>query len=321
MNRKVALISSYCENEEKIKVLQETIQKLKENNLDVILISPLILPEKIITACDYFFYTKDNEILLWPIKVQMYSAYWKLDEENCLVLKEPSKDYGWAGLNQVKKLTEIALSFDYDYFYYLTYDLEIDENVINGLNNPVDCRVYSSQLGELVWTSGLHLIIFNKKNAEKLSKFINFRDYLKFLNSDLKEGKDALGFLDSLRGVLGFETPPKPVKDRIWINKNFFNHSRIEGSEFFLEKNVLDLKQNLKILFHGNEELVSFNININGSKKSVEIKKLEIFDLGVNPLDFEYGFLEHKGRTIDLVPMVKSIKYSVIKITKNIQFE
>ena len=129
MNKKVALISSYCENEEKIKVLQETIQKLKENNLDVILISPLILPEKIINACDYFFYTKDNEILLWPVKVQMYYNYWKLDEEKYLIIKEPSKDYGWAGLNQVKKLTEIALSFDYDYFYHLIYDLEIDENV------------------------------------------------------------------------------------------------------------------------------------------------------------------------------------------------
>jgi hypothetical protein len=320
MNRKVALISSYCENEEKIKVLQETIQKLKENNLDVILISPLILPEKIVAACDYFFYTKDNEILLWPIKVQMYWVYWRLDEENYLVIKESSRDYGWAGLNQVKKLTQIALSFDYDYFYYFTYDLEIDENVINDLNNPVDCRVYSSQLGELVWSSGLHFMIFNRKNAEKLSELINFKDYLKFLNSDLQEGKDALGFLDSVRGILGFETPPKLVKDRVSINKNFFNHSRIEGSEFFLEKNTLDLKQNLKIVFYADEELVFLDININGLKKSIAIKKFEIFDLGVNPLDFEYGFIEHKGRVIDLIPIVKSIKYSAIKITKNLTF-
>ena len=49
-----------------------------------------------------------------------------------------------------------------------------------------------------------------------------------------------------------------------------------------------------------------------------DLKRLEIFDLGVNPLDFEYGFIEHKGRTIDLIPIVKSIKYSTIKISKNI---
>jgi hypothetical protein len=109
------------------------------------------------------------------------------------------------------------------------------------------------------------------------------------------------------------------VKDKIFINKYFFNHSKVIGSEFFLKKNTLNLKENLQILFFANEEIINFNVSINGSKKSYRGKKLSIFDLGVNPLDFEYGFVEHKDRIIDLVPIVKSIKYSNIEISKNLQ--
>ena len=63
MNKKVALISSFCDSENKIAILNENIKKLKDNNLDVMLISPLVLPEETVKLCDYFFYTKDNVIL------------------------------------------------------------------------------------------------------------------------------------------------------------------------------------------------------------------------------------------------------------------
>lgn len=316
MNKKVALISSYCDDEEKIGILRENIQKLKDNGLDIILMSPLMLPESIVSACDYFFYTKDNDVLLWPIDVQMYWAYWELNGENYLLLKQSSRDYGWPGLTHVKKLTEIALTFDYDYFYHLIYDLIIDENVINGLKNPADCCVYSTIRGESIWPSALHFMIFNRENVKKLSEAINFKNYLKFLNSDMKTGKDALGFLHSLKDTIGFENPKIPVEDKIFINRYFFNHCRVLGSEFFLEKNTLDLKENLKILFFAEEEIVNFNVSINGLKKSAQVKRLSIYDLGVTPLDFEYGFIEHKNKVIDLEPIFKSIKYSCISFGK-----
>ena len=72
MNKKVALISSFCDSKEKLDVLQSNIKQLKQLAFDVIVISPLTLPKEIVSICDYFFYTKDNLILEWPINVQMY---------------------------------------------------------------------------------------------------------------------------------------------------------------------------------------------------------------------------------------------------------
>jgi len=71
---KVALISTYCDNQEKIDVLQKNINIVKSYGLDVIVISPIVLPKDIQEQCDYFFITKDNPVLEWP-KKSMY--IWK----------------------------------------------------------------------------------------------------------------------------------------------------------------------------------------------------------------------------------------------------
>jgi SAM-dependent methyltransferase len=70
--KKVGLISSFCDNQEKIDVLEKNIDIIKSHGLDVIVISPFNLPENITSKCDYFFITKDNPILDWPIR-SMYS--------------------------------------------------------------------------------------------------------------------------------------------------------------------------------------------------------------------------------------------------------
>ena len=66
--KKVALISTYCDNQEKIDVLLKNINIVKSYGLDVIVISPIVLPENIQKQCDYFFLTKDNPVLEWPKK-------------------------------------------------------------------------------------------------------------------------------------------------------------------------------------------------------------------------------------------------------------
>lgn len=317
MNKKIALISSYCNDQEKIDVLYHNILKLKEHDLDVFLISPLTLPEKIIKACDYFFYTKDNQVLSWPLNVQMYYRYWDLPDKNYLILKKPSLDYGWAGLNQIKKSTEIALTFNYDYYYYLIYDLDIDKIIEDILNNPKNSCVFGSQRGGFVWECSLNFMIFNKENAEKFSNLITLNNYLNFLNSSaLVEGKDAFGFLNSLKNILNFEISKHKVKDKIFINQNFFNHSPIEEIKFFIEKNTVDLEKELKIIFFDvASDVVSLDININNINKSIDLKMLEVVSLGINSLDFECGFIKYNEKKIDLNPIIKSIDYSSIEIS------
>ena len=66
--KKVALISSFCDNQEKIDVLEKNINIIKNHGLDVIVVSPFNLPEYLTNQCDYFFITKDNPILEWPTR-------------------------------------------------------------------------------------------------------------------------------------------------------------------------------------------------------------------------------------------------------------
>ena len=65
--KKVALISTYCDTQEKIDVLIKNIDKVKAYGLDVIVISPIFLPQYVQTKCDYFLLTKDNPVLDWPV--------------------------------------------------------------------------------------------------------------------------------------------------------------------------------------------------------------------------------------------------------------
>ena len=63
--KKIVLVSTFCDNEEKQNVLKETIVKVKEIGMDVMVISPnfIQIRQDIIDLCDFFFYTKENPLL------------------------------------------------------------------------------------------------------------------------------------------------------------------------------------------------------------------------------------------------------------------
>jgi len=321
MNKKVALISTFCDTVEKIEILNQNIKTLKSNNLDVIVISPLHLPEETVMLCDYFFYIKDNYVLKWPLSVQIYHAWFELQNEKFLVLTASGNDYGWAGLNHIKKLTEIALSFDYEYFYNLIYDLEIDENVINILQNPKDCCCCSFQrYGELLKWASLHLIVMNRSNAKTFSDLISLESYIEFLNScDFKVGKDAEAFMHSitLHSGMKFETLEFPVTDKIYINQDFFNYSKINGLKFFVGKNALDLQSEIQFCVFENKKNTKIKVIANGEEKIID-ENFKIFSIGINFLDLQSILVEYENETMDLFPIIKSVKHSLIRLVSSI---
>lgn len=321
MNKKVALISTFCDTQEKIEILNQNIKTLKSNNLDIIVISPLHLPEETVILCDYFFYIKDNYILKWPLNVQIYHSWFELQNEKILVLSASGNDYGWAGLNHIKKLTEIALSFDYEYFYNLIYDLEIDENVINILQNPKDCCAFSFQrYGELLKWASLHLIVMNRSNAKTFSDLISLESYIEFLNScGMQFGRDVEAFMHSivLDSGMKFETSEFPVADKIYINQDFFNHSKINGLKFFVGKDALDLKSEIKICVFENKKNANVKAIVNGEEKTIG-EGLKIFSVGVSFLDLQSIYIEYEDETMDLFPIIKSIKHSFIRLVNSI---
>ena len=317
MNKKVALISSFCDSENKIAILNENIKKLKDNNLDVMLISPLVLPEETVKLCDYFFYTKDNEILKWPLNVQIFTCSYPLNDKFYLVHKSPLGDYGWTGLNHIKKLTEIALTFNYDYFYNLIYDLKIDDNIIKLLNNPKDnlfCRFQRN--GRDFLCVSLHFLICNRENAKNLSNFITIENYLDFLNSSkMPIGKTAEGFFTDSRELLKYEIADFMVTDQIDLDLGgtLFNHSKIDDLLFFIEKNSEDLFSDIKICVIENLKKKKIEIIIDGRCQIID-KEMEIFSLGVKFLDIGSIFIKAGEDIMDLMPKLKSIHCSSMEL-------
>ncbi len=106
--KKIALISTFCDTKEKQDILYENILTLKELGVDVMGIGPktIHLPDNIIKEFDYFFYTKDNPLLSWPLRD---FSFWKTiwTPKGFVRLQHSVNDYGWSALYHVKKLSKI----------------------------------------------------------------------------------------------------------------------------------------------------------------------------------------------------------------------
>jgi hypothetical protein len=127
--KKIVLISSYCDTQEKINILSENIKVLKSLGLDTLVISPITLPNEIIEISDFVFFTKENPLLNWPLRG---FTFWQThySSEGWMTMHRNVADYGWAGLYQIKKMSQIALSYDYDYFYHIIFYLQYFLNQI-----------------------------------------------------------------------------------------------------------------------------------------------------------------------------------------------
>ena len=311
MNKKVALISSFCDSKEKLNVLQSNIKQLKQLAFDVIVISPLTLPKEIVSICDYFFYTKDNLILEWPINVQMYWSEKEISKEKPLTFVATNKDYGWTGLSHVKKLTDIGLLFDYKHFYYMIYDIDIDQNVLSVLNNPKDNWIGSFERDGVRVNSSLHLMVFDRENAKRMSNLVSLESYIEFLH-DRNQNGSTEAFVDTIKKKLQSESPDFFIKDKIFVYRDFFNHSPDNRIKFFVKKDSNNIMSNLKIFFYANESLAKIKLIINDKESEVNISCDSIVDLGVNFLELRSARFSINEEEVDILKSIESIKYASI---------
>ncbi len=70
--KKIALIGTFCHKEIQINTLRNTINEWKGLGVDIMVLSPLHLPQDIIKLCDYYYSTKDNPLLHWPNRASLY---------------------------------------------------------------------------------------------------------------------------------------------------------------------------------------------------------------------------------------------------------
>jgi len=305
--KKIALISTYCDTQEKLDVLEKNIDNIKNLSIDVMVISPIFLPQYIQTKCDYFFLTKDNPVLDWPQKAMQA---WKniLINDKPITITRTYADYGWAGLFQVKKLSELALTLDYDYFYHMIYDLKFDETVIEGLTSEGECNIYSLIKDNQIWEIGLHFMVFNRENLQKFIPHITLENYL------IETAGIAESWLLDLKSIFPYNIIRKPVEDEIYYYEghDFFNFSPIAELPFFIIKDD-ELLDSIKLLFYLSIENVPFQIMIDNIILDEVSENFKIIDLGFNKLSPKSVQIIYNETVFDITDTINKLKHSTCR--------
>jgi hypothetical protein len=304
--KKLALISSFCDDENKINVLVSNIKKLKEMNFDVLLLSPIHLDINVTRYCDYYFFTKDNPVYNWPFRGWNFWRTFYLDGKYIKISKTVS-DYGWASLNQIKQLNAIALNLDYDYYYHLIYDLKIDENVIKYFLEPKERLVFPSKRGETIWNTGLHLMIFNKNYLALFNSHIREESY-----NSIEEEQSVFDWLLKVVKIIPLRVAETPVEDEIYLyeKEDIFNYSTEKSFKFFIDKNDKTLEP-IKILFYDIKE--ELKLLVPQENIIIDINQDCIIELGFNKFDMKQVLLQVNEKISDITKLISEVKHNTLE--------
>ena len=302
---KIVLISSYCDTKEKIDILINTIKTVKSYNLDVMVNSPLPLPSDVINMCDFYVQTKENPLLYWPEKSVM-SWVRNTDKDKEIVIKRALIDYGWAGLYQTKKLSEYALTYDYDRYYHIIYDTEIDNTVVSTFLSDKKCNFYPFHEHKV----SLHLIALDRENLFKFSNLITFDSYLKFNCIVENWLYDII-----INSDMNYKIELEKIDDLILFHKdeNLFDYSEINGLVFFIVKDVVH-NDEVCLYFYNNKEKINVLINVDGVEASYNISNRDIINLGFKPYNLKNVLISYNGIVSDITEKIKNITQNVIEI-------
>ena len=321
--KKIVLIGTYCDTQEKIDILYNNIKILKDLGLDTLVISPITLPKEIIEVSDFVFFTKENPLLNWPVRG---FTFWQThySSEGWMTMHRNVAEYGWAGLYQIKKMSQIALSYDYDLFYHIIYDLEIDQYVIDTIKsdkpNLIHPRINPNKNDDW-WDATLHFMVFDREIMSKIVDVIVLEDYLKW--DGVAEGQ-ALRWTQ----LFEIEISKTAVRDKIyyWGDRGFFDYSFNSKYKMFISKtpntNIWveengeqvekDLSSNLTFYFYDFLGPQTIKINVDGITKEYELNQNKIINFDVDSTSVKTISLTDNDNEYDYTTVYKEISRNLI---------
>ena len=324
--KKIVLVSTFCDNEEKQNVLKETLLNIKNIGIDVMVISPIFIKirQDIIDLCNFFFYTEENPTLKWPIRAYTHWYEMPIEGGRVTTLHRGFADYGWAALYQTKKLSQIALTFDYDIFHHIIYDLEFDNEVIQEFLSD-DVNLIHARRNpnhpEEIWKTTLHFMTFDRSMMELIEKEITLENYLK--GNGVAEGEVL-----KWRTKFNLKTSSKIIKDRIfyWENFDFFNYSPFDDFKMFISKNEpmtiwlgyndnpyeSTLTENLRMVFHSFEHMDTIKIQINGMEYIKNPKPWEYIEFPISSQNIKEIIFTYNGDIFDFTTQYNEIMMNQI---------
>jgi hypothetical protein len=283
--KKIALISTFCDTDEKIQVLINNTKILKSLGVDVMVNSPIPFDTTISSHFDFYFQTKENPILSWPERIM---AHWKTypgpnGKETRMV--RGLKDYGWAALYQMKKLSEIASTFDYDIFYHVTYDLDIDSNIIEEIVSNRFNIIYPVKTEHGTWPASPLFCSFDKNNLKNIANDIEYQKYI-----DSSHGMIPEDWIFNWIEKFNLTHSSYHVKDKISLSKyeneystkfkDIFDFSEDDNYSLFFTKDK-SVEIEISVMFYQINKNSKISLIVNGEIISEDPKDLEVIKTNI----------------------------------------
>lgn len=304
-NKRVVLINSYCNKQIKIDVLEKNINKIKSIGLDIILMSPIELPHNIIDLCDLYIQTKENPVTKWPDKTMFEFWSFIIDNTNYqLHLGKP--DYGWASLYQIKKLSQIGLTYDYEYYFHIIYDTILDEKLLNEFSTNEKCLLFPSSKG---FDVGGFFMGFNKETLRLFESLVTKDLYYK--NHDVAET-----LLTNISKVLPCKISDYKTDDEIYYynSLDLFNYSEFHEFKFFIHKRTLS-DDSVKIFFYDMKETFDILLEVNDRTIRTKITNHQILDLSTHHDNIYNLSISYNNVKQNLITEYNNISHNKVTIT------
>jgi hypothetical protein len=311
----IVLISAFCNSEEKLNVLRKNIKIIKSTGADTAIISPLPLPQDIVESSDYTFITKENPIFDWPSRAIMV---WKTiyTPQGQIKLNTTTPDYGFSGLNHVKRLGEMFINYNYKHFTFIIYDTIITDEIIEVIEKGSEAIVYPSkrQNTDFIWQVGLHLLSFNKENCKKVIELIDFEEYKK-----CRGDFDAFAYLHHKIVIpLNIPIASNPVEDEIYYYEEYHDHSPISDFKYFIHSPDENHKipgrgYNLQMVFYKIQTPIYLDFNVNGKQNQHLIEEGTILDLNIKKSQMDHVSFIYQEQKYDLTNKILGLKHTIVE--------
>ena len=275
---KIALINTYCDSEEKLNTLREMINEFKSLNVDIFVYSPLKLPEDIENICKFLFYTDENPILRYPVRGQNFWWRYRANNFRYVKLERMTSDYGWASLYQFKKLANFALTYEYDIFYLVIYDVKIDDYIKNVIKNNEVNIIHSRK--SLVDERDVfpHALHFTPLDRETLIKVEKYFDYDKYINTPDKAAEDIAILWEK---ELGLAVSEKFIYDKIKVSTDLYNFSKDVRYKLYANND----KGEFKFIFRTTKDVNKIIVNDKVFEENIEDNFLHLTGYNVKEIE------------------------------------
>lgn len=281
--KKLALISSYCNTKNKLSTLKKNIIKLKGLELDILIFTPTVLPKDISELCKHMIVSEENPQLNGHLAFNYYG-----DIKHTLIYK----DYGFASLTQMKRLFEYGSCLDYDLFYPLIYDLNIDDVVEETIKSDIKNHFFKSRSHSgRIYDTGCLFGVFDKEHCKMISEKIRYRRYL---NNDMHAERTY----GSIQKELG-TTVHEHVTEDVMANLDYspMNDSLTDDTKIFIDNINMD-RGVVLIDFYELKKSLSLEITVNDTVQRfdtserafyyTEVDEIKNVSVKVNGVDHDF---------------------------------